>query len=190
MAEVRGGRLKAAVAAVGLDAVTNRVGQATLLGGAANAALVGGAPGALPVAQVGTSIVLVLGAGVDVEALLVQVVIAIGRIEAVLAAVAALRNAHRAIEVQALDLALCDNVDHPGDRIRTICRRGAVKQGVDALDRTAGDGIDVDDVALRIVCQPILCSAHAVEQRERVGIVEAAQRRVRWRRRWNRWLTS
>ena len=79
--------------------------------------------------------------------------------------------------MQALKLALGDDVDHARDRVGAVGRRSAVEQGVDASNGPCRDGVDVGDVTLRIVGQRVYGRTLAVEQHQRVGVVETAQRR-------------
>ena len=98
------------------------------------------------VAHVGTGTIgRVLVAGVRAQvhpALVAEFEAAIGAAlpgGAVTLAVLAAGEAERAV----LRATLEDDVDHAGDRVRTVLRRGAVAQYLDALDRVDRDRVDV-----------------------------------------------
>ncbi len=47
------------------------------------------------------------------------------------------------VDLHALEVALHDEVDHPGDGVRAVGRRGPAGQHVDAVDELGGDLVDV-----------------------------------------------
>ncbi|CRP40003.1 hypothetical protein PAERUG_E5_London_17_VIM_2_12_12_00506 [Pseudomonas aeruginosa] len=74
-----------------------------------------------------------------------------------------------------------DDIDHPGDGVRAVLRRGAVAQHLDALDGGERDGIQVDPGGAAL--QPAadidvggLVTALAVHQHQHVVGTQAAQR--------------
>ncbi len=74
-----------------------------------------------------------------------------------------------------------DDVDHPGDGVRAVLRRGAVAQHLDALDGGERDGVQVDPGGAAL--QPAadidiggLVAALAVHQHQHVVGTQAAQR--------------
>src|SRR3546814_7637049 len=69
------------------------------------------------VARIKRILLLILAADVEVEALIVEVAIAPGRVDTLFAGIAALRNTERTIEVEALDFLLGDDVDHARARV-------------------------------------------------------------------------
>src|SRR5690606_37971334 len=73
-------------------------------------------------------LLLVFAADVEVEALVAQIAVTPGRVDPLLAGIAFLRDAERTVEVEALDLALGDDVDHARDRVGAVSRRRAVAQ--------------------------------------------------------------
>src|SRR5262249_38050010 len=77
---------------------------------------------------------------VDVEALLIEIAVTGGQVEALLAAVAAARDAGRGVEVDALDFLLGDHVDHARDGVCAVGRRSAVLQDFDPVDDRVGNG--------------------------------------------------
>src|SRR5205823_3982441 len=54
------------------------------------------------------------------------------------------RRAHGAARVYMLGLSLQHDVDHTGDRVRAVLRRGTVPQHLDPLDRRCGDRVEID----------------------------------------------
>src|SRR5690606_5642572 len=62
----------------------------------------------------------------------------------VLEAVAFLGDADLAVELEALEVLLEDEVGHAGDRVSAVGRRGAARDDLDALDRGRRDRGDVD----------------------------------------------
>ncbi len=176
----RTGRIESRVSAIALDAVLDHVEQAAL---GRRAAEVRVAEGNRPVVlrTIGEPqpvILLVFEVAEDVEALLVEVAVAVGQAAAILARVTVLHGlAERDIPVQPLNLALDDHVDNAGNGVGAVGGRCAVEQHVDAIDDRFGNRVDVDEVAVTVVAQRIERRTHAVEQRQRVGVIQAAQRR-------------
>ncbi|WBY07890.1 hypothetical protein PIB19_21980 [Sphingomonas sp. 7/4-4] len=67
-----------------------------------------------------------------------------GEVRRILTVVALLGNARLGIELHAFEILAVDEVDHTGDGIRTVYRRGAAGQHVDPLDERARDHRQVD----------------------------------------------
>src|SRR3546814_9144526 len=105
------------------------------------------------VARIKRILLLILAADVEVEALIVEVAIAPGRVDTLFAGIAALRNTERTIEVEAMDFLLGDDVGHARDRVGAIGRQRTVEQHLDAVDDGVGDGVEVADVALAVISE-------------------------------------
>ncbi|KAF1066181.1 MAG: hypothetical protein GAK45_02000 [Pseudomonas citronellolis] len=84
---------------------------------------------------------------------------------------------HRAALVGRLE----DDVDHPGDGVRTVLRRGAVAQHLDMVDGADRDGVEVDPGGALLQAAADIqvggfMAALAVHQHQHVVGAEAAQR--------------
>ena len=84
-------------------------------------------------------------------------------------------GAHAHVHRGAIDLLLQDEVDHPGDRVRAVDRRGAAGQHFDALDHPDRDVGDIGEVAAALERHREIGDAAAVDQHQRVVGAEAAQ---------------
>src|SRR6185437_2396589 len=83
-----------------------------------------------------------------------------------------------ALLVALIDCSSCSTeVDHARDRVAAVDGRGAILQNFDPLDRTHGNGADVDGVAgrARRAAAVDRCTL-AVDEHERARAAEAAQR--------------
>ena len=120
---------------------------------------------------------LILEVDVEIIAVLRQLALAPRDVETLLSGVAMLRNAVFKIDVQTLHFLLDDHVDHASDGVSAIGRGSAVLQNVNALDDRFRDGVDVNEVAIAVIRQRIRRAAQAVEDCQRVAVVETAQRR-------------
>ena len=109
-------------------------------------------------------------------AVFIQVAVTPSHVEALLAGIAALRDARRGTDVESLDFLLGNDVDHARDGVRAIGRGRAVTQDLDPVDDRRGDRAEVDEVALTVVGQRIGGHAQAVEDRQRVLHAQAAER--------------
>src|SRR5690606_20789550 len=87
---------------------------------AAHARPVGRVERVAAVARIERVLLLIFTADVEVEALVVEIAIAPGRINTLLTGVTTLRHPERTTEVEALDFLLGDDVDHARDRVGTI----------------------------------------------------------------------
>ncbi len=74
---------------------------------------------------------------------------------------------------------LSDDVHHAGDGVGAIDGRGAVLQDLDLVNRIHRQGIEVGEGAFAIVRQRIVRGAMTVDQDQRVGAGQAAQRHGR-----------
>ena len=83
-----------------------------------------------------------------------------------------LRDAGVAADLGAVVALAEDDVDHSGDGVRSIDRRGAVLQHLDALDRGVGDGVQV---GRRVCARAARNHAAAVDEHQRAGRAEAAE---------------
>ena len=75
---------------------------------------------------------------------------------------------------------LCDHVDHAGDRIRAVLRRGTITQNLDTGDRGAGDGREIDRLGTSVleaahVDVRATVTALAVHQNQSVVNVDASE---------------
>src|SRR3546814_17424130 len=92
------------------------------------------------VARIKRILLLILAADVEVEALIVEVAIAPGRVDTLFAGIAALRHTARTIEVEALHFLLGDDVDPARARVGPIVRRRTVAQHPVAAAAGVGGG--------------------------------------------------
>src|SRR3546814_18637403 len=104
-------------------------------------------------------LLLIFTADVEVETLVGEIAIAPGHVDALFAGIAALRDADRAAEVETLDFLLGDDVDHTRDRVGAIGRRRTVAQPLAAAGDGVRDGVEVDAVALAVICERLGASA-------------------------------
>lgn len=97
------------------------------------------------------------------------------QLHALVVATAALRAAGLQAEVHPLVLLLEDDVDDAGDRVRTVNRRGAAAEDLDAVDHHARHVGEVDRVDRAVVRDRVVGDAMAVDQHQRVVGTESAQ---------------
>ncbi len=88
---------------------------------------------------------------------------------------AVLCGAGAQIQRRAVGLLLENEVDHAGDRIRAVHRRGAAGEDLDPVDQRHRDVRDVGEIAVAEVGLRVVGDAPAVDQHERVVRAEAAQ---------------
>src|SRR5205085_8228155 len=102
---------------------------------------------------------------------IVREVAARGQRDELDAAVALLGDAALAAQTDAVIVAAEHEVHHAGDGVRTVDRRAAARDHVDALDEVARDGVDVD----QIVAGAGGDVAAAVDQHQGAGRAETAK---------------
>lgn len=84
-------------------------------------------------------------------------------------------GAHAHVDGGAVGLLLQDEVDHAGDRVRTVDGRGTAGQHFDALDHAQRDVGDVGEVAAALERHREVGDAAAIDQHQRVIRAQAAQ---------------
>ena len=96
-------------------------------------------------------------------------------LQALIVATATLAGAALEIDVDAIDLLLENDVDHPGNRVRTVDRRGAAAENFDAFDDCRRNVRQVGEVDFAVVRRRVIGDAPAVDQHQRVIGAEAPQ---------------
>ena len=84
-------------------------------------------------------------------------------------------GAHAHVDRGAIHLLLQDEVDHAGDRVRAVDRRGAAGQHFDALDHPDRNVGDIGEVAAALEGHREIGDAAAIDQHQGVVGAEAAQ---------------
>ncbi len=127
------------------------------------------------IAEVDRVAMEVVGDQHRVEAVLGEVAPAGDDVGADLVAVAPLGHAVARRHFGALEIAAQDDVDHAGDRVGAVDRRGAVGQHLDALDRAERDRVQVDEREVDVLREAVVGDAPAVDQHQRRVLAEVAQ---------------
>ncbi|MOA13359.1 hypothetical protein D3C78_1334080 [compost metagenome] len=96
-------------------------------------------------------------------------------LQALVVTAAALTGAALEVDVDAVDLVLEDDVDHPGNRVRTVNRRGAAAENFDTFDDCRRNIRQVGEVDLAVVRRRVVGDPAAVDQHQRMVRAEAAQ---------------
>ena len=89
------------------------------------------------------------------------------------------RNTRLGATRHAVERSLGDDVDHARDRVGAIRGRRAIAQHLDPVDDVVGDGVEIDEVARRVVGQGVIGSAQAVEEHQGRTRRQTAQRHRR-----------
>ena len=173
----RAGRSRRTVVDAVGDAVLHVVRTAGAL--VADAAVVGAVVGGGALVVVQRVAEVVEAAEVGVVAVTADVALADGHRGAMLGRIAARGHTGFKTGGNALNLPLGDKVDHAGDRVGAVGRRGAVTQHFDAVDDVVGNGVQVDEVAHAVIGKRVVGGAQAVEQHQRRVGRQAAQRNAR-----------
>ena len=123
--------------------------------------------------------VIVEAADIGVEPVAIEVAGAGGDRETLGRRDAVLRDAGLGPGREAGEAALGDDVHHARDRIGAVARRSAVLQHFDAVDDVVRNGVEIDEVASRVVGERIIGRTQAIEQHQRRVGRQAAQRDAR-----------
>ncbi len=97
------------------------------------------------------------------------------QLQALVVAAAALGGAGAQVDVDAIEFLLQDDIDHPGDGIRAVDRRGAAAEDLDAVDHDRRDVRQVGEVHRAAIGGRVVGDAPAVDQHQRVVGAEIAQ---------------
>ena len=90
-------------------------------------------------------------------------------------AAAVFGQAELGVDARSVGLLLQLEIDHAGDRIRSVDRRGRAAEDFDALDQADRDVGDIGDVAVAAIGHREIRDAAAINQHQRVVGAETAQ---------------